>query len=159
MPIIQQRRIEASILKHVYDVLVESHGQAMAAETIRRAVTRSAIEQGEAMRARFDHMPDLLDFADILKFWTADDALTIEVLDATPARLDFNVRRCRYAELYREMGLGEIGAILSCNRDGTFCEGFNPAIVFERTQTIMEGAEYCDFHYEIPADDKTNSGR
>ena len=42
--------------------------------------------------------------------------------------LDFNVKRCRYAETYRAMGLGEIGAILSCNRDGAFCEGYDPRI-------------------------------
>jgi len=150
LPIIEQRRIEAGILKHVYNTLVQSHGEAVAIETIRTAVARSAIEQGEAMRARFDHMPDLLDLAEILKFWTAEDALEIEVVEASPSRLDFNVRRCRYAELYRAMGLGAIGGLLSCNRDGTFCEGFNPDIVFERGQTIMEGATHCNFHYTLP---------
>ncbi|HLY00558.1 MAG TPA: L-2-amino-thiazoline-4-carboxylic acid hydrolase, partial [Roseiarcus sp.] len=60
---------------------------------------------------------------------------------------DFNVRRCRYAETYRAMGLGAIGDILSCNRDGSFCEGYDPRIEFSRTQTIMAGASHCDFRY------------
>ncbi len=45
------------------------------------------------------------------------------------------------------MGLAEIGHILSCGRDGTFCTGYNPKISLERTQTIMQGASHCDFRY------------
>jgi hypothetical protein len=28
-------------------------------------------------------------------------------------------------------------------------KGFNPKIKFKRTQTIMEGAPYCDFRYTL----------
>jgi hypothetical protein len=69
------------------------------------------------------------------------------VLDEAPGVLDFNVRRCRYAESYRAMGLGDIGDILSCNRDGAFCEGYDFGIKLTRTQTIMGGASHCDFRY------------
>ena len=41
------------------------------------------------------------------------------------------------------MGIGHIGHLLSCNRDGTFIQGYDPIITFERTQTIMGGD--CDF--------------
>ena len=79
--------------------------------------------------------------------WTKDDALTIEVLEDKPGVFDFNVKRCRYAETYRAMGLGAIGELLSCNRDGAFCEGYDPRIKLTRTQTIMGGASHCDFRY------------
>ena len=69
------------------------------------------------------------------------------MIDDKPGVLDFNVRRCRYAETYRAMGLGDIGDILSCNRDGAFCEGYDPRIKLTRTQTIMGGASHCDFRY------------
>ncbi|MEC8921377.1 MAG: L-2-amino-thiazoline-4-carboxylic acid hydrolase, partial [Actinomycetota bacterium] len=42
-----------------------------------------------------------------------------------------------------------LGALLSCNRDGTMVEGFNPEIRFERNQTIMGGADHCDFRYSL----------
>ena len=45
------------------------------------------------------------------------------------------------------MGLGKIGHLLSCNRDGTFCQGYDPNITLERKQTIMEGASCCTFRY------------
>jgi hypothetical protein len=31
-------------------------------------------------------------------------------------------------------------------------EGFNPKIKLERTQTIMEGADHCDFRYTLEKD-------
>jgi hypothetical protein len=72
-----------------------------------------------------------------------------EVIEQTDHRLMEHVSRCRYAEMYREMGLRELGFLLSCNRGGVFCEGFDDRIKMTRTQTIMEGATYCDFTYEM----------
>jgi hypothetical protein len=50
------------------------------------------------------------------------------------------------------MGLGEIGHLLSCQRDGTFCEGYDDRIKLKRTQTIMQGATHCDFDYTFKKD-------
>ena len=47
------------------------------------------------------------------------------------------------------MGLCEIGHILSGTRDGDFCIGFQPDIELERSQTIMQGADHCDFRYRM----------
>ena len=55
--------------------------------------------------------------------------------------------RCRYAEMYRSLGIAEVGALLSCNRDFSLVEGFNPDIALTRTQTIMQGASHCDFRF------------
>ena len=51
------------------------------------------------------------------------------------------------------MGLGEIGHLLSCNRDGAFCEGYDPKLKLERSQTIMQGASHCDFDYTFEKGD------
>ncbi len=56
----------------------------------------------------------------------------------------FNVTRCKYAEMYRDMGLGEITNLLSCQHDATFCEGYDTRMRLKRTQTIMLGASHCD---------------
>jgi hypothetical protein len=51
--------------------------------------------------------------------------------------------------MYRALGIPELGAILSCNRDAALIEGFNPAVQLERTQTLMGGATHCDFRYRL----------
>ena len=45
------------------------------------------------------------------------------------------------------MGLGHIGHLMSCNRDGTFCEGYDPNIKLDRQHTIMSGSPRCTFRY------------
>jgi L-2-amino-thiazoline-4-carboxylic acid hydrolase-like protein len=147
--ILARRRIEAAIIAPIYDEMREAVGEERAKEILRRAIRRAAIEAGRDFAARAPGGADLQSFQDIQYLWTMDDALTIEVIEATPKIFDFNVRRCRYAETYRAMGLGEIGHLLSCNRDGAFCEGYDPRIKLTRTQTIMGGASHCDFRYRF----------
>ena len=145
--ILARRRIEAAIIAPIYNEMREALGEEKARDILRRAIRRAAIDAGTEMASRADGEADLESFKAILPLWTKDDALTIEVIDDKPGVLDFNVRRCRYAETYRAMGLGGIGDILSCNRDGAFCEGYDPRIKLTRTQTIMGGASHCDFRY------------
>ena len=83
----------------------------------------------------------------VVERWRDGGALELDVLRDDDEAFEFNVTRCRYAEMYRRLGLADLGPILSCSRDGTMIEGFNPAIAFERTQTLMEGATHCDFRY------------
>jgi len=49
--------------------------------------------------------------------------------------------------MYEKLGIKELGCVLSCSRDFSFMEGFNPEIELIRTKTIMEGSECCDFRY------------
>jgi hypothetical protein len=147
MAMLERRRIEAAILKHVYDTLKASHGIEAAQRTIAEAVRASAIEQAGEMAAKVGGKTSLKTFIDRQELWTRGGALEREVIEESDTRYRFNVTRCKYAEMYRNMGLGEIGHLLSCQRDGTFCEGYDARIKLERTQTIMQGASHCDFDY------------
>ena len=149
MPILLRRRIEATIIKHVLDVITERSGREEAEAVIGETCSRSAIEQGKSLAEDLGRAPDLEDFAAIMPAWTREDALRIEPIEMSAEKMDFNVTRCRYAEMYREMGLGDIGHLLSCSRDGDFCIGYNPEIELTRTQTIMKGASHCDFRYRM----------
>lgn len=151
--ILEQRRIEAAFAKKIYDVLEAELGT----ETARRLLGTAVIDAARAAGADFADKAggptDLLAFADLLSLWQKDDALVIDWLDVEPGVLNFNVTRCRYAESYRELGVGEIGDPLSCNRDGEFCTGYDPRMKLTRTQTIMGGASHCDFRYTLPKTD------
>lgn len=152
IPILLRRRIEAMILKHVLDVVTERSSREEGEAVIGETCSRSAIEQGEQLAGVLGRAPDLTDFAAIQPNWTREDALRIEPLEMTAEKMDFNVTRCRYSEMYKDMGLGDIGHLLSCNRDGDFCIGYNPEIELTRTQTIMQGASHCDFRYRMKKD-------
>jgi len=153
LPMLEKRRIEAAIIKHVFDVLVERHGRAEAEEVISKAVIKSAIEQGKEFREKHGSNPDLKDFAALSDLWEMDGALKKKVHVSTAERLEYDMIHCGYAQMYREMGLDDIGYLLSCNRDGAFFTGFNPDIELTRTQTIMQGASHCDFRYRMKKKD------
>jgi hypothetical protein len=149
LSMLEKRKIEAEILKEVYETLKQSHGEEVAKKTITESVRRSAIEQAHQFARAAPGGTSLQAFQDVMPLWTKGGALEIEVKEQTGDSFAFNVVRCRYAETYRAMGLGEIGHLLSCNRDGAFCEGYDSKLKLERTQTIMQGASHCDFRYKL----------
>ncbi len=153
LPILQRRRIEAEVIRPIYEELAVEVGEERARAVLARAIERAAIAAGASFAERTEGGTSLETFRDLYELWTHDGALEIEVHRADAERFDFDVTRCRYAEMYRELGLGELGSILSCNRDGVFCTGYDPRIRLERTRTLMQGAPSCDFRYELVEDD------
>jgi len=152
LPILQRRRIEAEIIRPIYDEMAAEIGPERAREVLARAIEKAAIAAGAGFAARTEGGTNMDTFRELYELWTHDGALEIDVLHSDEQRFDFNVTRCKYSEMYRSMGLGELGGILSCNRDGVFCQGYDPRIKLERTQTLMQGASCCDFRYELVDD-------
>jgi hypothetical protein len=144
--VLTRREVEARILKPIIDDLGKAFGREAVLAVMRDTIVKIAREQGAALSRQMEG-DSLKDFVDSLAFWTQDGALEIDLIEASDEVLSFNVTRCRYAELYESLGIRAMGPILSCSRDFALIEGFNPEISLKRTQTIMEGAAYCDFRY------------
>ncbi len=148
--ILEQRRIEAAFAKGIYEEMAAELGAERAKAILSRAVVKLAKSTAAEMAKEGPGgQPSLEHFIALQPLWTKGDALRIETLRKDETRYDFNVTRCRYAEMYKAMGIAELGAVLSCNRDGAFCEGYDPKLKLERTQTIMGGAAHCDFRYRM----------
>ena len=130
--------------------MAEQLGEVRAGEILDAAIRKAAIAEGKSFAEKAPGgITSMADFIKLYELWTADGALEMDVLEASDTVFNFNITRCKYAETYKEMGLGKIGHLLSCNRDGTFCEGYDPRITLERKQTIMEGASCCTFRYKL----------
>ena len=144
--VLARREIEARILAPLIDALSMKFGRNKVLHIVRETITQIAADQGAELA---EHMSGntLKHFADSLQYWTQDSALEIEVIEQTKEAFLFNVTRCRYAELYKNLGFSGYGTIFSCARDFALIKGFNRKINLKRTQTIMEGAAYCDFQY------------
>ena len=151
--VLTRREVEARMLKPLVAALGEKFGREAVLEVIRDTIMAIAREQGEALATAMGGCGSA-EFAASLTYWQQDDGIVLDVLQDSAENLNFNVTRCRYAELYRALGISELGAILSCNRDAALIDGFNPDATFERTQTIMQGAAYCDFRYTFFGESK-----
>ncbi|HTR08018.1 MAG TPA: L-2-amino-thiazoline-4-carboxylic acid hydrolase [Paraburkholderia sp.] len=149
--ILARRRIEAEIIKPIYEILKRDFGFERAQAVIGEAIQGAAIASGQQFAEREPQGPSLTTFVALQTLWKKDDALDVEVLRSDGERYDYDVKRCRYAEMYHAMGLGEIGHLLSCARDDLFIAGYEPGVKLTRTTTIMQGAPRCDFRYR--ADD------
>lgn len=147
--VLTRREVEARILKPIVEALSEEFGRERVLKVVAKTIIQLAHVQGAEL-AELMGGNSAAHFNASRQYWTKDGALEIELLEQDESRLSFNVTRCRYAELYQALGLAELGATLSCNRDFSLIGGFNPEAMLERTQTIMEGAAYCDFRYRFP---------
>jgi hypothetical protein len=146
--VLTRREVEARILIPLINDLGLEFGREEVMAVVRNTVLRIARGQGAALSQQMGGT-SLKHFVDSLAYWTRDDALEIDILEESDEALSFNVTRCRYAELYESLGIREIGTTFSCTRDFALIEGFNPDIALRRSQTIMEGAPYCDFRYRL----------
>jgi len=144
--VLTRREIEARIIGPLLENLGEEFGREQVLEVVRKTIVQIAREQGEQL-ARSMGGCSLAHFAMSMQAWTKGNAIEMDILEQTDEKFSYNVTRCRYAEMYRALGIPELGSLLSCSRDFALIEGFNPEVKLDRTQTIMEGASYCDFRF------------
>mgnify|MGYP000591475216 CR=1 FL=1 len=114
--VLTRREVEARILAPIIDALSHKFEQDKVLDVVRETIAEIATDQGAELA---DHMGgnSLQHFADSLQYWTQDNALEIEVIEQTEKALLFNVTRCRYADLYKKLGVSGDGTIFSCGRD------------------------------------------
>lgn len=149
LPLLQRREIEAGVIAPLVRAFAAEVGEGRAREIVAGVVRELARQAGCAAAAAVGGT-DLPHLKQAIEAWKAGGALELDVLRDDAGHFEFNVTRCRYAEMYHRLGLADLGPVLSCGRDGAMIEGFNPGIEFRRTQTLMEGAAFCDFRYRQP---------
>ncbi|AJK48445.1 L-2-amino-thiazoline-4-carboxylic acid hydrolase [Burkholderia plantarii] len=147
--ILARRRIEAEIIKPIYEIMKREFGTERAQAVIAEAVRGAAVDAGRSFAAQEPDGTSIASFVALQVLWEKDDALDVEVRREDGAHYDYDVHRCAYAEMYHAMGLGEIGHLLSCARDEYFIRGYDPRVALTRTTTIMQGAPRCDFRYRM----------
>jgi len=148
LPVLLKRRLQAQVIGPIHAEMVAELGAKKADAILDAAIRKAAIaEAREFARKAPGGVPSLAHFIEIFELWTQDGGLEIEVLESNETTFNFDVTRCRYAETYKEMGLAHIGHLMSCNRDGAFCEGYDPKMTLDRKHTIMAGAPRCTFRY------------
>ena len=147
---IEKRAIEALAVAPVIRAMAQRIGKQEALEILIEVNQREAFQRGQHLKERLGQT-GITELVQEVAGWGEGGVWEMEVLEQTLDTYSFNVTRCPYYEKYREWGLEEYGTALSCCRDEPFARGFHPRLRLVRTQTIMEGAEYCDFRYSLRA--------
>ncbi len=145
---IEKRAIEAMAVAPVIRAVAEKIGKKEALKILQEVNEQEAYQRGRSVQTN-DGANGIAALAIDVASWGEGGVWEMEVLEQTDTTYFFNVTRCPYYEKYRELGLADYGVGLSCCRDEPFARGFNPNLKLVRTQTIMEGAGYCDFRYYL----------
>ena len=110
--VLKRREIEARLLAPIVDALGNKFGRHEVLEVVRDVVTGIARRQGRELATRLGSN-DLKAYGTSVEPWSRNDALQLHILDQNDSVLNFDVTKCRYAELYRSLGIEELGGILS----------------------------------------------
>ena len=152
LPYIERVKIQAEILLPLYRRLKDEIGPDRARELLSEAVNEFATEFGRSI-GRNEGSNSLEKLRKAVRMFTAGDAIEIEPVEESDTVMAFNVRRCRYAELFRKLGDREFGRLMVCGIDPPMTAGIGSDLKLERTQTMMEGADHCDFRWTRDADE------
>ena len=145
---IEKRAIEALAIAPVIRAVSQRIGRDEALAILQEVNQQEAFQRGGSMAEKMDRK-GIEELVDEVAGWGRGGVWEMDVLEQTSTTYFFNVTRCPYYEKYRELGLEEFGVGFSCCRDEPFARGFNPQLRLERTKTIMEGADHCDFRYYL----------
>lgn len=148
IPQIEQVKIQARVLIPVVKAFQAELGEERANEVVRNALNDVARRTGQAANSFLKGSPVEKVIAG-LPIPAAGNALDVEVIAQTSEVFEFNVTGCRYADFYKQLGEPELGFLFSCGGDWAMAEGLSPDLELTRTQTIMQGALYCDFRYRL----------
>ena len=103
---------------------------------------------GAMLAAQSGAADPLQKLADGLPFFAAGEAIDVENVTLDAESLRFDVTGCRYAAFFKEIDAADLGALLICDMDPPMAEGISPDLKLERSQTIMGGADHCDFCFK-----------
>jgi hypothetical protein len=142
------REIQAPIVSALIKGFAKEFGTEKTHALAKEIICQDAVSAGKTLAEKYsgNTLNELLKV--VKEVWSKDGTMEIENISLNQTCLQFNVTRCGYAEMYERMGIKELGVLLSCGRDFSFMEGFNPQIELIRTKTIMEGDNICDFCYQ-----------
>ncbi len=144
-----RREIQAPLISALIKGFEEEFGSERTQAVAKEIICKDAALSGKMLSGVYsgNSLKELLKIVE--EVWAEDGTMEIKNVKLSQDSLSFDVTRCGYAELYEQLGIIELGTLLSCCRDFAFQDGFNPKIELVRTKTIMEGDDICDFCYKL----------
>ena len=151
IPFLDRVKIQAEVLVPLARAMRETLGQETADPILREMVGGWARGIGATLAAQSTATDPLRKMADGLPFFAAGDAIDVENVSLGETELRFDVTGCRYAAFFKAFDAADLGYLLVCAMDYPLAEGVSPDLALERSQTIMGGADHCDFCFKKKA--------
>ena len=149
MPFIDRVKIQAEVLVPLIKELETNLGKDRAHELVRRSIGEFFHDMASNWVAERGSLGAILEFCTVS---LGGDACDVEVREMSAEGMALDVTGYRYAKFFQQIGEPELGFLLLCSADFPVAESI-PGVELKRTQTIMQGADFCDFRYRFLADE------
>ena len=133
-------KIHATVLIPVVKALEAQLGKERAHSIVGRAIAESYAEFRASRTTERNSHPGEVEGA--IEF-----PVESRTVEHTESSYGFDITGCAFADYFRRIGEPEIGALLTCGVDFAVEAKLRPDWEFTRTQTRMQGAEFCDFRW------------
>jgi hypothetical protein len=144
-PIIQPHRGVLAIVRELERVLGKEEAHRLVGDVIERERVKISKEM-----ARRNPINSFRDFVELFEGEMSDVWSHANVDE--PAVYTENTRSvrtvaCLWAETWREWGAEDIGYMYECKPDFAAIKALHPSLRLERTKTLMQGDDCCDFKF------------
>jgi predicted ArsR family transcriptional regulator len=139
----------ASIYSRAIEAMCARYGPE-AFEIARQAFMDTIVETSEENFANMQER-DLHSYVAWLTSDGTEEGHEYETVESTEDSIRLKYVNCPWATCFRAIGHPEIGKFF-CDADAPIASAFNEDIKFERTQTLMDGDDFCNHHFFIEKD-------
>ena len=148
MPLLEEIKTQTKILLPILKVLREEFGDAKTLSIMKKALCPHIREVYLSIGERKTGNS----FEKWNKTWDEirpriGENVEREFIVNNNKKKDYNVKKCKFAEYFREINEPELGKILMCDFDYYVAEIGKPVVELTRTKTLMDGDDQCDFRY------------
>jgi L-2-amino-thiazoline-4-carboxylic acid hydrolase len=146
LPLIDRIKVAAELVIPIVKQMEAELGTERAHEIVRSGVSKQfrAMARDAVAGANGDSLTALMNLNSGVRQGIDIETNTTE----QPDGFAMDVTGCVYARFFQQLGEPELGFLLVCSADFDVVEEL-PALELSRTQTIMQGADHCDFRYRF----------
>jgi hypothetical protein len=153
VPLIDRVKIQAEVLVPLIKGMEKELGKERAHELVKSAVGDFYRDMSKRLTAERGSIGALMAHGEIS---SAGNAIDIELREISEEGMSVDITGCRYAQFFQQIGEPELGFLLVCSSDFPTTEAI-PGVELHRTQTIMQGADFCDFRYRFLPEEVTEA--
>jgi hypothetical protein len=149
VPLVDRVKIQSEVLVPLIKGLEKELGKERARELVRGTLADFYRDMAKDLATAHGSLGAMQALGEVS---AGGDAIDVEVKEMSAEKMDFDITGCRYAQFFQQIGEPELGFLLVCSADFPMTDGI-PGVQLERTQTIMQGADFCDFRYRFLPDE------
>jgi hypothetical protein len=155
---VDRRLIEIELAQGFFCSIASRWGEGAAEEVLAEVIKNAARETAEKMRAGCPNQ-SLASLFEVWKHFSGEGRLDLVLEELSGTALRLHVKRCAFAEAYKERGWEKLGLLCSCKRDIPFAEALLPGVKVKQIRTILEGGERCEYEYTLEEKECTREAR